>query len=61
LSSCIIGSAGQTSPIAFNVPQSKRLHSALGYCPPNDFEELLLTELKEKTNRQTLLTLPVQT
>ncbi len=39
----------------------KRLHSALGYCPPNDFEELMLTELKERTDRQTLLTLPVQT
>lgn len=38
----------------------KRLHSALGYCSPNDFEELALIEEDNRIPRQTLLTLFVQ-
>jgi transposase InsO family protein len=38
----------------------KRLHSALGYRSPNDFEELALTEENNGLPRQTLLTLTVQ-
>jgi len=38
----------------------KRLHSALGYRPPNDFEELLLIQQNKVLPRQTLLTLSVQ-
>jgi len=38
----------------------KRLHSALGYHSPNDFEEALLSQQNEAP-RQTLLTLSVQT
>jgi hypothetical protein len=38
----------------------KRLHSALGYHSPNEFEEVLLNQENNKSPRQTLLTLPVQ-
>ena len=38
----------------------KRLHSALGYLPPNEFEELLSIGPKKELPRQTFLTLPVQ-
>lgn len=37
----------------------KRLHSALGYQSPNDFEESLPTGQHTRLPRQTLLTLPV--
>jgi transposase InsO family protein len=37
----------------------KRLHSALGYIAPNDFEELLLTQEKNAPPRQPVLTLSV--
>ncbi len=38
----------------------KRLHSALGYHSPNDFEELLIIQENNGLPRQTLLTLSVQ-
>jgi transposase InsO family protein len=38
----------------------KRLHSALGYLSPNDFEKLLFIQQNNEVPRQTLLTLPVQ-
>jgi putative transposase len=38
----------------------KRLHSALGYRSPNEFEELLLRSQRNKEDCQTLLTSSVQ-
>lgn len=38
----------------------KRLHSALGYRSPNEFEESLLVHSETVLPRQNLLTLPVQ-
>ena len=37
----------------------KRLHSALGYRPPNEFEELPIIQQNENQPRQTLLTISV--
>ena len=38
----------------------KRLHSALGYRPPDEFEEILLNQENNERPRQTLITLSVQ-
>jgi len=38
----------------------KRLHSALGYRPPDEFEEILLNQENKERSRRTLLTLSVQ-
>ena len=38
----------------------KRLHSALGYRPPNEFEELPIIQQNKNQPSQILLTLPVQ-
>jgi len=43
------------------VYNQKRLHSALRYCPPNEFEESLVRKQNTESHRHSLLTLSVQT
>jgi transposase InsO family protein len=42
------------------VYNQKRLHSAIGYCPPNEYEESLSIQSAKDGSCQTLLTPPVQ-
>jgi len=42
------------------VHNQKRLHSALGYRSPNDFEELVLMQENNRLSHQTVLTLTIQ-
>jgi transposase InsO family protein len=42
------------------VCNQKRLHSAIGYCPPNEYEELLTIQQVKEIPRQALLTLPAR-
>ena len=42
---------------AYNI---KRIHSALGYRLPDEFEELLVMKQEKEDSRQTLLALSVQ-
>ena len=42
------------------VYHQKRLHSAIGYCSPNEFERLVLMHENNEIPRQTLLALYVQ-